>query len=181
MRAPRIIARGLLTLTLASGSAAAQVAGAGQTVHRCAGPTGEIVFSGLPCGAPESPGTATGASDTASSAPLSVNACPVSRDELRDRVAALVARHDTNALAGLMHWRGVDARTANSRLLILRDLLKRPLIAIEAPSDLDETFDNPAALDNGTLRLRTGSDDAGGPREHVFGVAADPRCYWLTW
>ena len=80
-----------------------------------------------------------------------------------------------------MRWRGVDARTADRRLLALRDLVKRPLIAIDAPNDLDETFDDPAALDNDNLHVRTGSDDPGGPREHAFGVGADEHCYWLTW
>lgn len=176
----RILALPLLLLLLGNllqGRAAAD--DAGQAIHRCVGPDGGMVFSGLPC-AEGSSGAASALPDSTPMAPL-LDACASSREDLRDRVAAAVARHDSNALAGLLRWSGLDSRSADSRLRTLRELVARPLVAIDANEDFNAGWSDPAGTDGDRLHLRTGSDAASGPREHDFGVANDERCYWLTW
>src|SRR5690606_10406048 len=65
----------------------------GQAVHRCAGRHGEIVFSGVPCSAaPE----AVGSIATPAAAPPAADSCPANDAELRERVAAAIARSDAN-------------------------------------------------------------------------------------
>jgi hypothetical protein len=142
----------------------------GQAVHRCAGRHGEIVFSGMPCTA----GSALGASATMSAPPaLDARTCPQSREELVDRVAAAIGRRDANALAGLLRWGGVGAGAADGRLRVLRDLATQPLLAIDNYADGDVQADG--------LRVRTGSGDSGGTREHDFGVSIAAGCHWLVW
>lgn len=153
----------------------------GQPVHRCVGGHGEIVFSGMPC----APGQAVDGTPVepagAAIAPAGAS-CPASREELRDRIANAIALHDANALAGLLRWRGVDATTAGGRLRVLRELVRRPLLALDA--DTGET-DAPAdaghaGTDDDFLDVRTG----GGPdgvREQHFGVNVEGGCYWLSW
>jgi hypothetical protein len=142
---------------------------AGQRVHRCVGAHGEIVFSGLPCT------TQSGAVTPAAATPASAAdaACPASPDELRERIAAAIARRDANALAGLLRWRGVGATEAGSRLAQLRQLARRPLLAIDV--------DGGAQSPGGSMRVRTGSNERDGVREHHFGLSLESGCHWLTW
>lgn len=161
-------------LMIASG-AFAQGAPSGQTIHRCIGAHGEIVFSGLACAAGTS-ANAPPAADTAAPA-LSNETCPTSRDALRDRIGAAVARHDPNALASLLRWRGVGTRAASERLRSLRDLVRRPLLAMDG----GDATDAPASANDDSLRVRTGSNESDGVREHRFGVEIEGACYWLVW
>lgn len=138
-------------------------------MHRCVGAHGEIVFSGLPCTAETAAATAgTRAGEAAASA-----ACPASPDELRERIGAAIVRQDANALAGLVRWRGIGAAEAASRMAQLRQLVQRPLLAIDA----DGGEEAPA----GSLRIRTGSNERDGVREHRFGARIESGCHWLTW
>jgi hypothetical protein len=151
------------TVPLASAMANAH-AQDGQSIHRCAGLRGEIVFSGVPCSAaPEAIG---GIAKPAAVAPAA-DSCPANDTELRERVAAAIARRDPNALAGLMRWQGVGSATARQRLRSLRELAHKPLLAIEG--------------DAGSLRVRTGSGDDGGVRELTFGTESANGCRWLAW
>ncbi|GAA0716922.1 hypothetical protein [Dokdonella soli] len=180
MRAYSLVACGLLGAALSS-LAIAQAGSTGQTVHRCVGRHGEIVFSGLPCAAGESAAISAAVATTAS-APQADAACPASREELRDRVAAAIARRDPNALAGLLRWQGVGASAAGSRLRALRDIAQRPLLAIDSTGAVDGSPDDTQALDaSDSLRVRTGSNESGGVREHAFGVGVEGGCYWLVW
>ncbi len=169
-----------LGAALMAGTAVAQSAPAGQTIHRCIGAHGEIVFSGLACTA----GTAVNApaSGTDSIAPARPpDTCPTSREALRERISTAIARHDPNALGGLLRWRGVGASAANSRLRALRDLVRRPLLALDG-GDSDDATDAASAIPSGdTLRVRTGSNESDGVREHRFGVDVEGTCYWLVW
>lgn len=142
----------------------------GQRVHRCVGAHGEIVFSGLPCAA-EAAAAATAA---VAGEPSVSAACPASPSELRERVGAAIARKDANALAGLVRWRGVGGAEAGSRLAQLRQLVQRPLLAIDADGGEAQTSD-------GSLRVRTGSNEQGGVRELRFGLRLESGCHWLTW
>jgi hypothetical protein len=155
----------------------------GQPVHRCAGRHGEIVFSGMPCSAGAAPG------EQVSTTPTTPDArdCPASREALVDRVAAAIGRNDVNALAGLLRWGGVGAHAANERLRMLRELVTRPLLAIDNEGTGDHDDGRYADVDRGDallgdrLRVRTGGGDAGGMREHAFGVEVAAGCHWLAW
>ena len=171
-RAARALRRGtwlalLLSIPLAQG------AESGQRVHRCIGAQGEIVFSGLPCSAGA---TDASAGDPASAVTPAPGACAASRKELRDRVMTAIAQHDPNALAGLLRWRGVG--NVDARLRTLRELVQRPLLAID--DDGEAGGDASTAPASETLRVRTGSGDAG-VREQTFGVTVEGGCYWLGW
>lgn len=166
-----------LALLLAS-AAAAQAGDGGQKVHRCLGAHGEIVFSGLPCGSGES---TTAATTSATTTPVAADACPASQAELRERIAAAIARNDPNALAGLLRWRGVGGSAAASRLRALRELAGQPLLALDDGADGDRVDDAPAAPTGDSLRVRTGDGARGGVREHRFGIEREGRCYWLAW
>jgi hypothetical protein len=136
----------------------------GQSIHRCAGRHGEIVFSGVPCAA--APDAIGGADMPAAAAPAA-DSCPANDTELRERIAAAIARHDPNALAGLMRWQGIGSAAATQRLRSLRQLAQKPLLAIED--------------DAGALRVRTGSGEDGGVRELTFGTESANGCRWLAW
>lgn len=126
---------------------------------------GEIAFSGLPCGAPAQDGIAAPATGRAAEVPPA-DSCPASFVELRDRLAAAVARHDANAIAGMMRWHGVGGDAANERLRALRELVRYPLLALDAGDGLS---------------VRTGSHTTGGVRSHAFGVDVEGGCHWLRW
>lgn len=169
----RSIRRAVLAVLLLSvGVPLAHAADGGQRVHRCVGQHGEIVFTGLPCKADP---TNTGP-DTAAPAPT--DRCAASRDELRTRIAAAIARRDPNALAGLARWQGIGANAASAHLRTLRELVQRPLLAIDDDGDVGaEAADTGGAA----LRVRSGSGDTGGVREYTFGVSVVGGCYWLVW
>ena len=137
----------------------------GQRVHRCVGRRGDIVFSGLPCNEMSLAGGSAEAGAAVGSAPPA-NSCPVSYEELRERLSAAIARHDANTIAGMLHWRGVGGAVAAERLHSLRELVRHPLL------DLDS---------GAGLFVRTGSNTTGGVHEHAFGVEEDAGCWWLTW
>jgi len=172
MRAFAFATIGLFAVLLAWPLAAQD--SAGQTVHRCVGQHGEIVFSGLPCAENGAADVAKPATEADMPAAFS-NTCPASRDELRDRISIAVGRRDSNALAGLLRWSGVSGGAAKSRLRELAELTQRPLLGIDAGDETD------ASRGDDALRVRTGSNENGGVREHTFGVSADTGCYWLTW
>ncbi len=159
---------GHLFILVASASLAHADAGdEGPRVHRCIGRHGEVVFTNLACDSHELAGVSVGAMGGANPAAAPpADSCPLSELDLRERVAAAVARHDANTIAGMMHWRGIGGRAANERLRVLRDLVRQPLLTIEGGSG---------------LRVRTGSNTAGGVREHAFGIEFDGVCWWLSW
>lgn len=168
-----------LSLAAALMLAAADARGdAGQAVHRCVGRQGEIVFSGLPCATTGAAVSATAAPDAPT--PAADAACPATRDELRERIAGAVARRDANALAALVRWRGVGSRAASERLRAMRELVARPLLAIDAGGD-DVTGGDAMERGGDALRVRTGSSETDGVRAHTFGVDAQGGCYWLAW
>lgn len=99
--------------------------------------------------------------------------CASSREALRARIADAIARRDPNALAGLAGWHGIGASAAAAHLRTLRDLVQRPLLAIDDDDD--------ATGEIAGLRVRTGSAESGGVREYTFGVRVAGGCYWLSW
>lgn len=167
---------GVVAAATAATDADNNVVANGQRVHRCAGQHGEIVFSGLACAATEAASASLSPSPTATALPAA-DSCPASQQELRERVVAAIARHDPNALAGMLRWRGVGGATASDRLRTLRDLARHPLLAINGAAVSDDNDDNAA----GGLLVRTGGGDSGSVREHAFGVGIEGGCYWLVW
>jgi len=165
----------------------------GQSVHRCIGAQGEIVFSGLPCGTP-APTIAQASSSITPSRTAPVN-CPASVETLRALIAEALARRDANAIAGVMRWDGVGGAAARQRMQEIAELAARPMLGIDtmggdmsggAPAigsapESDEAplpVPEPSAT---TLTVRTGSGEDGGSREHEFGIVHSDGCYWLDW
>jgi hypothetical protein len=172
-------------------------AAAAERIHRCIGSGGEIAFSDVPCTAmdaspagsvllndapPRKAADPAGPGGTPAF-PGPTGACATSQQDLRGRIAAAVAARDANALAGMLRWRGVGARVADRRLHELRELVRRPLLAIDRDAyDIADTgADEPVAYADDSLRVRTGAGDAGGVREHRFGIEPADGCYWLSW
>jgi hypothetical protein len=179
--------RNLLCLALLLAIAAPCVAQteSGQTVHRCIGEHGEIIFSGVACGGAEVSGT-NGRADSRPSSSPAIDAasavamtCPRSPTELRDLLANALSRRDTNAITSLVRWNGVGSAEAHERLKEIAELGQRPLIGVEL--DTDASLANDAPESSGTLTVRTGSTSFGGPREQEFRVGVGGGCYWLDW
>jgi hypothetical protein len=152
----------------------------GQTVHRCIGEHGEIVFSGVACGGAEVRADPRSSSSPAIDAASAVAmTCPRSPAELRDLFANALSRRDTNAITSLVRWNGVGGAEARERLKEIAELGQRPLIGIELNTDVSFAKDVPEP--SGTLTVRTGSTSYGGPREREFRVGVGGGCYWLDW
>ena len=169
-------------LAIAFASQCAIARAEGQSVHRCIGAQGEIVFSGLPCGA-------AGTTDAPSSAPpdiersIAAPVCPASADALRSLIAQALARRDANAIAGVLRWDGVGGAEARRRLSELAELATRPLLGIDLDGSGEAAAGDPAAALPAALTVRTGSggDGDGGTREHEFRISTSGGCYWLDW
>jgi len=178
-----LLARFLVAVALI-GSCVLAHAQEGQTVHRCIGKHGEIVFSGVSCGASEvvaPPPSANAGARIATKSLAATTTCAASTDALRTLIADALARRDANAIAGILRWDGVGGGEARERLRELAELAARPLLGVDMDSDGDAKPDDPAPPEPGTLMVRTGSSDEGGTREHAFRISARGGCYWLDW
>lgn len=177
----RSIELATICLAIAFASACVGAHAEGQPVHRCIGTHGEIVFSGVACGAAvaaDAPSSAQPGSERPIAAPI----CPESADALREFMAAAVARRDTNAIAGVLRWDGVGGAEARRRLTELNELAARPLLGIDVDGTGDATAAaDPPAAPPAALTVRTGSGDDGGTREHEFRISTSGGCYWLDW
>ncbi len=169
----------LLGTLLIAQAAFANDAPSGQSIHRCVGAHGEIVFSGVACAAGSSVNASPGPNSPTPT--LSHDSCPTSREALQERINAAIARHDPNALAGLLRWRGVGTRAASERLRSLRDLVRRPLLGLDGGDAGDIANTSSSSASGDILRVRTGSNESDGVREHRFVVAVEGACYWLLW
>lgn len=179
LRSSACILIGVVVTATATAASDNETVANGQRVHRCAGQHGEIVFSGFACGATDAASASLTPSPTAA-ALSAADSCPASQQELRERIVAAIARHDPNALAGMLRWRGVGGATANDRLRTLRDLVRHPLLAIDGDGGAAVSDDNDTNAAGGLL-VRTGGGDSGSVREHAFGVSIESGCYWLVW
>ncbi len=108
----------LLLLLLAAPACAAQA-----VVHHCVSTDGTPVFTDQPCDSAQS--LRVGAVPAHSE-----HACPTTRKALRQRVAATFARHDANALAGLMLWQGWTDTEAVREVARLKRLMRQPLLDV---------------------------------------------------
>ena len=108
-----------------------------QSIHRCIGRDGEPVFTAKPC-VDESLVMAPALAGSAAPAGPSLHLCPLSPQELRDRVALALQERDVNKLAGLMLWNGDTQRGAVDILSLLAVLVRQPvndLTLSSAPSN----------------------------------------------
>ncbi|HEY6984485.1 MAG TPA: hypothetical protein VH375_00270 [Rhodanobacteraceae bacterium] len=152
----------------------------GQTIHRCIGEHGEIVFSGIACAGEVRVDPRAAVAPAAEAArPAVAMACPRSGDQLRDVFADALARRDTNAITSLVRWDGVGGAEARERLKEIAELGARPLIGVELSTEDAPAADAPESA--ATLTVRTGSTSYGGPREREFRVGASGGCFWLDW
>jgi hypothetical protein len=169
----------ILVLTASCTMARAQ----GQAVHRCIGEHGEIVFSGVSCGASEiaAPHPAQGSATIATKSMAATTTCAASIDTLRTLIADALAHRDANAIAGILRWDGVGGGEARERMSQLAELAARPLLGVDIAAAGFNDSDDSAPGDPGTLMVRTGSSEEGEMREHAFRISARGGCYWLDW
>lgn len=141
-----------------------------QSIHRCTGAAGQIIFSDQPCAAfnaqPTVPSLAPAPAPGAT-APVPT-LCAATTAALRQAVAEAFALHDANRLAGLVLWQQRGAAQADIRQWA--QLLREPL--------LDATGDGENASE---IVVRTQSlDGSGASRETHFGVRRQAGCAWLA-
>jgi hypothetical protein len=174
----------LLLLVLVSPALAAQT-----VINHCVAGNGTPVFTDRPCGSMGATLVATIGGDgrrwpTVASPSGPPGFCPASPDVLKSRVAAAFERRDSNALAGLMLWRGYGQRAAKAGLRHLRTLVREPLLGFgdQASPDAELVADEDAVGDGGsdggsTLTVYLGS--VGSQRQASFDIVPRAGCLWL--
>ena len=156
-----------------------------QPIHRCIGREGEPVFTAKPC-ADESLVMVPAPALAGSAAPagLSMHVCPLSPQELRDRVALALQERDANKLAGLMLWNGDTQRGAVDALRRLAALVRQPVndlalssatADISAPSSAVEPTSAASTADVPLQLTITGEDGS----STVFMLSDSGGCWWL--
>ncbi len=168
-------------------------------IHRCIGANGGAVFTDQTCAALQAtPVTAaTSTHDIPLSAPPPI-LCAASLGELRQSVVDAFASRDANRMAGLMLWKGYGRGAAIADIRSLAELMKQPLLDLDAPGEPAGADDStapatagssdplappapaPAAPASDQLVLHTaGNDGTGNPRETRFGIVRQAGCLWL--
>ena len=154
-----------------------------QSIHRCIGRDGEPVFTAKPC-ADESLVMAPALPGLAKPGGLSMHVCPLSPQELRDRVAAALQERDVNKLAGLMLWNGDTQRGAEDVLRRLAFLVRQPINGLAfAPALVNvpnsASVPAPASIadvSNGPLQLNITAEDGSNA---AFALSDSGGCWWL--
>ncbi len=154
-----------------------------QSIHRCIGRDGEPVFTAKPC-ADESLVMAPALAGSAAPAGPSLHLCPLSPQELRDRVALALQERDVNKLAGLMLWNGDTQRGAVDALRLLAVLVRQPVNDLALSSAPSNAFAptsafapaNAASVAAAPPQLTlTGQDGSSA----VFTLSDIGGCWWL--
>jgi hypothetical protein len=168
-----------LLLVLASPTLAAQT-----VIHHCVADNGTPVFTDRSCASMHAMLVATTGGSGARMPATAVDSgppgfCPASPDVLKSRVAAAFDRRDSNALAGLMLWRGYGQRAAKAGLRHLRTLVREPLLGFsDQASDAELIADQDVVGDDGrTLTVYLGG--IGHQREASFDIVPSAGCLWL--
>ena len=154
-----------------------------QSIHRCIGREGEPVFTAKPC-ADESLVMAPALAGSAAPAGPSLHVCPLSPQELRDRVAVALQERDVNKLAGLMLWNGDTRRGAVDALRRLATLVRQPINDLAlAPAFVDVPTSasvpapaSSASVSDGPLQLSITAEDGSST---VFALSDSGGCWWL--
>ncbi len=167
-------------------------------IHRCIGANGGAVFTDQPCAAlqatPVSNPVATPGNRPPAEPPP--RTCAASLGELRQSVIDAFASRDANRLAGLMLWDGYGRNAAIADIRSLGELMKHPLLDLDAPDDpvggastataasgagpfaTPEASDLPPPHDQ--LVLHTGGNDGSGSSHELrFSVVSRAGCLWL--
>jgi hypothetical protein len=181
-----------LLLVLASPALAAQT-----VIHHCVAGNGTPVFTDQACGNMDATlvfSTTEGGQPTAVVPVHSPTngVCPASAAALKARVASAFDLRDSNALAGLMLWRGYGQHAAKAGLRRLRALVRQPLLgfgeqvvddaAVAEVTDIDgaglaDAQVGGAADGAPTLTVYLGS--IGSRRQASFGIVPRAGCVWL--
>jgi hypothetical protein len=169
----------LLLLLLAAPSCAAQTA-----VHHCVSSDGTPVFTDQPCDSAQS--LRVGAAPAHPE-----HACPATRKALRERVAAAFARHDANALAGLMLWQGYTDVEALRTLARLKQRMRQPLLEVTdagrdttgmsgpTPAPAVAESSGSPVIPEGDLLVHLGGVQDTPEATLRFAVLARAGCLWL--
>ncbi len=117
----------LLTLALltASGTGAAQT-----VIHHCVGADGTPIFTDRTCASLGALSAKHATHPLRPRATRGARHCPLDRQALRMRVVAAFRRHNANALAGLMLWRGYGAAAADTIVQQLAQLMHAPFLGL---------------------------------------------------
>lgn len=191
----------VLLALLLSGTASAQSG----RIHRCIGENGEPTFSDRKCepamAAAPAPPVAPSASTSESSpalrsipalpgAPAVTQTCPISPEDLRDRVEAAFQAKNAVGLSGLFLWDGFGGASAIAPLRELASLIAEPLVSIEIESyarypERDRYYGRGDAENPGVafeLVIRTVAEqERRVPYEATsrFELAENLGCWWL--
>lgn len=156
-----------------------------QSIHRCIGRAGEPVFTAQPC-ADEAlvMAPAPALAGSAAFAGSSMHVCPLSPQELRDRVALALQERDANRLAGLMLWNGDSQHGAVAALRRLATLVRQPVTDLALSSATVSIFApasalapaNAASVADAPPQLTITSQDGSST---VFTLSDIGGCWWL--
>jgi len=191
----------LLLALILSGTASAQSG----RIHRCIGENGEPTFSDRKCepsaaAAPAPPGVPSASTSESSpalrgipalpGAPAVTQTCPISPEDLRDRVEAAFQAKNAVGLSGLFLWDGFGGASAIAPLRELAGLIAEPVVSIEIDSyarypERDRYYRRGGAEDPGLvfeLVIRTVAEhERRVPYEATsrFEMAENLGCWWL--
>jgi hypothetical protein len=164
----------LLLLTLVVLPASAQT-----PIHRCIGADGQPVFTDQPCAALHAtPAPAVAGTQAAPSLRPPAVTCATDLEQLRQATLDAFANADANRLAGLMLWSGYRERTAVADIEALAALMRRPLVAIDAPSAATSAAAADTAGAPPELVVHTLAGD-GSDAQTRFAIERHAGCLWL--
>ncbi len=169
-----------LLLMTTSSTALAQ-----NTIHHCVSASGAPVFTDQPCANLDATPAATTDDTHAAPSPLPLT-CAQTVKALQQRVVDAFERHDANALAALMQWRGIHQRQGVADVTRLMTLVHQPLASIatqtDDPPDQWPWSDAPvpATSPARVLIVQTGMSDTGMGGRTIFDIIDDSGCMWLA-
>jgi hypothetical protein len=145
-------------------------------MYRCIGSNGEPSFSDRPCSSLQ--GTPAPHDNQATSPNLAptTQTCPISADDLKQRIQSAFANRSAVSLSGLFLWDGVGGATVNTSLRDLARLVAEPLLAVDV--DEGNTLDSASPR----LAIRTAHSMHHVPQEvqTQYLIRKQQGCWWLS-
>lgn len=167
-------------------------------IHRCIGSNGEPTYSDRKCDGPALPSTATSASTADASAKdatsivpgSSMQTCPTSPEDLRNRAVSAFKLRSGVGFSGLFLWDGVAQASSLTPLRELAQLMSGALISIDLDTVSEHAQDQvypdlprrPAGAVDTELVVRTVAErERQVPYESIsrFGLIEHSGCWWL--